>query len=63
MKWVFILELNYDGSITKYKARLFAKEHFEQQRVEFVEVYTDIDRFDTMRLLLAIATHNGCNIS
>ncbi|KAF7810363.1 Retrovirus-related Pol polyprotein from transposon TNT 1-94 [Senna tora] len=61
-KWVFKTKLNPDGSISKHKAILVAKGYSQQQGVDFSENFAPVARFDTIRLLLALAAHKGWKV-
>ncbi|GKC18938.1 ribonuclease H-like domain, reverse transcriptase, RNA-dependent DNA polymerase [Tanacetum coccineum] len=62
LKWLFKIKRNVDGSIMKYKARLVAKGYVQQPRIDFDEVFTPISRFETIRLLIALAARKGWKI-
>jgi hypothetical protein len=55
LKWVYKLKKNAIGEIVKHKARLVAKGYVQKARVDFDEVYALVARFDSMRMLLALA--------
>ena len=50
---------NKYGEITRYKARLVAKGFTQRPGVDFDEIYAPVVRYDSLRLLLALATING----
>ena len=56
-KWVFKIKLNLDGTLNKYKSRLVVKGYAQQHGINFHATFTPVARFDTIRFLLAIATH------
>ena len=58
-RWVFVKKRNEYGEITRYKARLVAKGFTEHPGVDFDEIYAPVVRYDSLRLLLALATKNG----
>jgi len=61
-KWVFKIKLNSDGTLNKYKARLVVKGYAQQHGIDFHETFAPVARFDTIRLLLAVAAHQGWQV-
>lgn len=59
LKWVFKVEKNPVGNIIKHKARLVMKGYAQRQGVDSHEVFVLVARMETMRLLIALATHGG----
>ncbi|CAM9000875.1 unnamed protein product [Rhodiola kirilowii] len=59
LKWIFKTKLNEDGRIDKHKARLVAKGYLQKYGVDYNEVFAPVARWDTIRLLLAIAAQRG----
>ncbi|KAI1003447.1 hypothetical protein K3495_g4758 [Podosphaera aphanis] len=62
LRWVFKVKHNADGSIERYKARVVAKGFSQIPGTEFEETYSPVFRFDSLRLLLALAAHNNWDI-
>ena len=58
-KWVFKLQLNSDGSISRYKVRLVAKGFHQQAGVDFHETFSPVIKPTIVRLVLAITVN--CN--
>lgn len=62
VKWVFTTKFNERGEIDKFKARLVAKGFHQIHGVDFYEVFAPVARWDTIRLVLALATKENWRI-
>jgi len=62
LKWVYKVKRDNEGKILKYKARLVAKGYVQRQGVDFDEVFAPVARLDTVRLILALAAHQGWQV-
>ena len=60
--WVYKLKRNSDQSINKYKARLVIKGYKQVAGIDFEETFSSVCRFESIRLLLAIAAARGYHI-
>lgn len=61
-KWVFkIKECPSDNSV-KFKARLCAKGFSQRAGIDFEEIFSPVVRYDSIRILLAIAAHEDLEI-
>ncbi|CAA7024669.1 unnamed protein product [Microthlaspi erraticum] len=59
VKWVYKTKLNEKGEVDKYKARLVAKGYAQQQGIDYNEVFAPVARWDTIRMLIALAAQEG----
>ncbi|KAM5583100.1 hypothetical protein ABKV19_003159 [Rosa sericea] len=55
VKWIFKTKLNERGEVDKFKARLVAKGYAQQHGVDYGEFFAPMARWDTIRLILALA--------
>lgn len=62
LNWIFKLKKDNKGNIIKYKARLVVKGYAQKQGVDFDEVFAPVARLETVRLLLALAAHEGWEV-
>jgi 6-phosphofructokinase len=62
LKWVFKVKKDEHGAIVKYKARLVAKGYIQRQGIDFDEVFATVARLESVRLLLAVAAHEGWEV-
>ncbi|KAD7478171.1 hypothetical protein E3N88_01307 [Mikania micrantha] len=59
LKWLYKTKVGPDGKIVKYKARLVAKGYSQQYGVDFLETFAPVARFETIRVVVAIAAQMG----
>ena len=58
-KWVFKVKQKADGSVERYKARVVAKGFSQQYGTDYDETYAPVARYDSFRLLIAIASYHS----
>ena len=56
-KWVYKIKPATPGTPTRYKARLVARGFQQQDGVDFLETFAPVVRWETIRVLIAIAVH------
>jgi hypothetical protein len=47
------------GAVSKHKARLVVKGYAQQHGIDYDEVFALVARLDSVRLLIALASHEG----
>lgn len=62
VKWIFKTKLNENGDVEKYKARLVAKGYAQQYGIDYKEVFAPVARWDTIRMVIALAAQKGWNV-
>ena len=58
-KWVYKIKQKADGSVERYKARLVGKGFIQKIGQDYEETFAPVARYDSFRILMAIATRNG----
>ncbi|CAB0043199.1 unnamed protein product [Trichogramma brassicae] len=56
-KWVFKTQLNTDGTVRRYKARLCARGFKQRAGIDYEETYAPVVKYESLRILFAIAAH------
>jgi hypothetical protein len=62
LKWVYKLKKDAQGAVVKQKARLVAKGYVQRQGVDFEDVFASVARMDSVRLVVALAAHQGWQV-
>ena len=58
-RWAFEKKLDKDGTVIKFKARLFAKGYLQIYCKDYKETFAPVAKFKSIRLLMTIAVHKG----
>lgn len=62
VKWVFKVKRDERGAVSKHKARLVVKGYAQRHDIDYDEVFAPVARLDSVRLLIALATHEGWEV-
>jgi hypothetical protein len=62
VKWVFKVKRDEHGVVSKHNARLVVKGYAQRHGIDYDEVFTPVARMDSMRLLIALAAHEGWEV-
>ena len=62
MKWIFKLKIGISDTACKYKARLVVKGYAQKFGIDYLDTFAPVARHDTIRLLIALATHKTWKI-
>src|SRR5258706_13425940 len=57
-KWIYKIKRDANGDIAHYKARLVAQGFSQQPGTDFDEIFSPVVRYDSLRLLIALAAHH-----
>ena len=55
-KWVFKVKHNPDASVERHKARIVAKGYSQIEGLDYDETFAPVTRYDSLRLIIALAT-------
>ena len=56
-KWIFKNKSDEHGTVIRNKSRLVAQGYTQVERIDFDETFTLVARLESIRILLAIASH------
>ena len=56
VKWIYRIKRNFIGEITRYKARLVAKGYRKKRGINYDEVFSLVERIESIRIIIALAT-------
>lgn len=62
-KWVFKLKANADGSIERYKARLFVKGFSQKKEIYYNQGFSPVAIIPTIRSITAEAANEGMKLT
>jgi hypothetical protein len=54
-RWLFKIKHAADGSIEKYKARIFARGFSQKEGIDYEETFTPMARYTLIRTIIALA--------
>jgi hypothetical protein len=58
-KWVYKVKHNADGFVSKYKARLVAKDYAQTYGIDYEETYNPVAKMTIVRAIIAMAATKG----
>ncbi|GJU27518.1 retrovirus-related pol polyprotein from transposon TNT 1-94 [Tanacetum coccineum] len=61
-KWVYRIKYNANGYVDKYKSRLVAKEHTQQEGIDYTETFAPVVKLVTVRTILVVSSINNWHV-
>jgi hypothetical protein len=61
-KWVFKVKQDEHRTMSKHKACFVVKGYAQRHNIDYDEVFTPVARLDSVRLFIALATHEGWEV-
>jgi hypothetical protein len=62
LNWIFKLKRDEHNNVVRHKGRLVAKGYIQRQGIDFDKVFAPVARMESVRIVLAIATHCGWQV-
>ena len=62
LKWVFKVKRDEYDAVVRHKARLVVKGYAQRHGIDYDEVFAPVARMEAVRLLLALAAHEGWEV-
>ena len=62
VKWIYKTNQDANGNVQKHKARMVARGFKHQPSIDFNETFAPVACMDTVKTVLAIATHNKWHV-
>ena len=60
--WVFTMKVNPDGSITRLKARLVAKEYAQTYGVDYSDTFSPVAKLISIQLFISLIGTHGWDL-
>ncbi|GJY64313.1 retrovirus-related pol polyprotein from transposon TNT 1-94 [Tanacetum coccineum] len=62
LKWIFKVKLDELGGVLKNKARLVARGYLQEERIDFEESFTPVERLEAIGIFIAYAAHKNMTV-
>ncbi len=62
MKWVYKTKHNVDGSVSRYKARLVAKDYAQTYGIDYEETYNPVAKMTAVGIIIVMVATKGWSL-
>jgi len=62
LKWIYKAKKNLQGHVARYKARLVAQGFLQEWGTDYLDTYSPVAKFTSIRILLAISAQLGLQV-
>jgi len=61
-RWIYKIKYVVDGNVEKYKARFVAKSYAQKDGLNYLDIFTLVARYTSIRFMISLATQMGWQI-
>lgn len=61
-KWVYKVKYNPNGTVSRYKTRMIAKEYHQKEGIDYTDTFSPMAKSLIVKIILSLAVTYGCDI-